>query len=230
MRALLEFRLSERWVPLLLSASAALLLASALIAFGFSDFEAPSRPLLLASLFLLVAVWWDARRTEVLDRGEKREALHATLPTTRLNLGLARAAEPYFPVAGAMLVTAAAFFALGRSDVLSAGPWRDDLLLALGVAAWLMALESMQLAVFEVQMVLRRWGLGWVFWIAVVLLFGGPGLLLGMVIGDGSLVPFFFYFALGQPGSIALALVLALLLGLLSVLMYRNRDAMLGTC
>lgn len=230
MRALLEYRLSERWVPLLLSASAALLLASALIVYGFSKFDAPSRPLLLASLFLLAAVWYDARRTEVGDRAEKREALHAVLPATRLNLGLARAAEPFFPLAAASLVIATAFVALGRASLLSEGPWHDDLLLVLGVASWLWVLETAQLTTLELQLVLRRLGLGWTFWIGVVLVYGGPGLFFGVQFGEGSVLPFIFYYALGRPGSIAVALVLALLLGLLSVLMYRNRDAMLGAC
>lgn len=230
MRALLEYRLSERWVSLLLSASAALLVASALIVYGFSKFEAPSRPLLLASLFLLAAVWYDARRTEVSDRAEKREALHATLPATRLTQGLARAVEPLFPVAAAMLLVTIAFLALGRDALLSHGPWREDLLLILGVASWLLALETAQLATFEIQLVLRRLGIGWIFWIGVVVVYGGPGLFFGLQFGEGSALPFIFYFALGRPGSIVLALGLAVLLGLLSVLMYRDRDAMLGSC
>lgn len=229
MRALLEFRLSERWAGLALTASAALLLAAVLIVFGYSKFEAPSRPLLLASLFLLAAVWYDARRVEVADRAEKREALHAALPATRWSQGLARTVEPLFPIAAAILVVTLTFLALGRDALLSDGPWRDDLLLTLGVASWLLALEAAQLATLEVQLILRRFGLSWLFWVGVVAVYGGPGLIFGLQFGEGSALPFIFYFALGRPGSIALALVLALLIGLLSVLMYRDRDAMLGT-
>lgn len=230
MRALLEFRLAERWGQLLLTATAVLMLAAVLIFWGLSWFEYPSRPLLLACLFLLIAVWYDARRAEVSDRAEKREALHAVLPATRLAQGFARAAEPLFPIAAAALVMVAGFLVLGRGAVFSVGPWRDDLLLALGVASWLLTLESAQLVAREAQIVLRKLGVPWLFWIGVVLLFGGPGLLFGIVLGEGSALPYFFYLAIGRPGSIALALVLAMLLALLSVFLYRDRDAMLGAC
>lgn len=229
-RALLEPRLAERWTPLLVAQGAAILMAAVLISVGMASEDRPSSPVLVASLFALAAVWYDARRTEMADRAEKREALHAALPTTRISQALARALEPAVPLAATVLVVSLAYYAIGRGAVATAGPWQDDLLLFLGVASWLLVLEAVQLTAYEVQFHLRRVGLGWMFWIGIVLSFGLPGAIFGYLLGDGTMVPFIFYLALGRPGSIALALVLALLFGWLSVLLYRDRDAMLGTC
>lgn len=230
MLALLEHRLAERWVQLLLAEGAALLIAAVLIAVGLTSEGRPSSPVLVAGLFTLGAVWYDARRTEMADRAEKREALHAALPATRITQALARAVEPAVPLAATALVVSLAYYVLARGDLAAAGPWRDDLLLFLGAACWLLVLESIQLTAYEVQFHLRRLGLGWLFWIGVVISFGLPGALFGYLLGDGTMVPFIFYLALGRPGSIVLALVLALLFGWLSVLLYRDRDAILGTC
>ncbi|MDA8020273.1 MAG: hypothetical protein MPN21_22780 [Thermoanaerobaculia bacterium] len=226
MRVLLEFRMSDRWTGLLVTVLFALLVAVLIVSQKPTSFDAPSRPLLIVSLFVLGAYWYDSRRIELMERAETREALHAVLPASRLEQGLVRAVEPTLPLVPIVLLVSSAFWVVGWSTPTSI--WKDDLLLFLGAAAWALAMESAKLVVMEVGLVMRSRGLTWLFWIGIAVCFGGPGMFLGYLLGDGKTIPWIFYLLFAHPGSILFALMLGTLLAWLSVLMYRNRDAVLS--